>query len=161
MAFSFAKFISLASNWGISNYSAFQKNSQPKTRESVTSSESERWVEDWNALNTFQNLEDQVSILLGQVGCRSSFNINCYFGLGTLLCLTNQLSKRFILITSIIFILLNVVLSPNTYSGFSSMFLHGSIHLLPWQMVTSIIFYHAVMPLLLVVLTIMVFREKF
>jgi len=71
------------------------------------------------------------------------------------------ISKWFILITSIIFILLNVVLSPNTYSGFSSMFLHGSLHLLPWQMVTSTIFYHAVMPLLLFVLTIMVFREKF
>ena len=70
-------------------------------------------------------------------------------------------SKWFILITSLIFILLNTVFSPNTFSGFSSMFLHGSLHLLPWQMVTSTIFYHAVMPLLFVILTITVFRERF
>lgn len=71
------------------------------------------------------------------------------------------ISKWFVLITSLIFILINTVFSPSTYSGFSNMFLHGNLHLLPWQMITSTIFYHAVMPLLFVILTIMVFREEF
>lgn len=71
------------------------------------------------------------------------------------------ISKWYVLITSLIFILINTVFSPNTFSGFSSMVLHGGLHLLPWQMITSTIFYHAVMPLLFVILTIMVFKERF
>ena len=69
----------------------------------------------------------------------------------------NPISKWFILITSLIFILINTVLSPKTYSGFSTMFLSGSLHLLPCKMIASTIFYHAVMPLLLCVLATMAF----
>lgn len=71
------------------------------------------------------------------------------------------ISKWFILVTSVLLILRNLLFSSSVYSSFSKMLLEGNLHHLPWQMVVSAIFYYAVMPFILIVLSIMVSRNSF
>jgi len=73
--------------------------------------------------------------------------------------LNKPIAKWLILTTSTLLVLKNVVFHFTSYLGYSKVLLGGSIHLLPWQLIISSIFYLLVLPLALMILTIMVFRQ--
>jgi hypothetical protein len=115
---------------------------------------------EWKAQmnNYISNAKDQENLLWVQWFAMCSLVLSALIS-WLLFKLNKPFAKWLILVTSTLLVLRNIVFYPTSYLGYSKVLLGGSIHLLPWQLIISSFFYLLVLPLALMILTIMVFRQ--
>jgi len=142
----------------VAQYVQLFKKSISEHSECLPSCESEPvWKTEMN--NYISNAKDQENLLW--VKWFALFSLVLFAVAGWLLFKLNKpIAKWIVLVTSVLFILRNAVFYSTSYLGFSKILLGGSVYLLPWQIIVPTLFYLFAMPLVLIILTIMVFRKN-